>query len=107
MPYLLRPNSVPKLALVSICTEALISSCSEMNMKDRIIVTTTMLFVGLFFLFVYFIFWTYFIMTTEKHLRENSDFSNFGSGLQTPKSYNTFDKMDYHGENEPIAESIV
>lgn len=80
-----------------------------MPTKEKIIVASTMLFVGLFFLFVYYMFWLYFIIQTEKYLRKNSDFSNFGSGLQTPKSYNTFDKMDYHpGDDEnPIIESIV
>lgn len=69
------------LALVSICVEALVSSCSKMPTKERLIVASTMLFVGLFFLFVYFVVWQYFIVNTEKYLRENSDFSNFGSGL--------------------------
>jgi hypothetical protein len=78
-----------------------------MPLKERAIVSTTMLFVGLFFLFVYFMIWQYFMIVTEKHLRENSDFSNFGSGLQTPKSYNTFDKIEDREENNPILESIV
>ena len=54
-----------------------------------------MLVIGTVLLFLYYAFWSYFINMTEKKLRENLEFSLFGSGVCTPKSYNTFDRIGH------------
>jgi hypothetical protein len=100
--------SLFRIALVGICGEALFTSCSDLKLESRIAVAVGMLFLGGLFLLIYTVLWLTVIERNEKYLRDNFDMSNLGSGMNTPKSYNTFDNQDHRNEEKrPILESIV